>query len=446
MTATGDTIVAPATPPGHGGVSMIRISGPRSKSISKKITGLNSLENRRSTFTAIQDKAVKIDDVVVTYFKNPFSYTGEDVVELTCHGNPFVVDRILNLYYKQGVRLAEPGEFTKRAFLNGKLDLVQAESVSSLIGARSAMAFELNQRILSGFLSDKLSAIKDDLLGVLAELEFEFDVSDDDILLPDLVGRSLTILNNNMLCCTALVRSFKEGSMYNYGSKVVIYGGPNVGKSTLLNALLDKDRAITDHRPGTTRDTVEAQIVLGGVPITLVDTAGVRETNNSVESAGVLRSINEVGSADLLLHVVDADSDLCTDKYLIDNISDKQVLNIRNKCDLSEPQKKYGDVFYISALRGSGIPNLKMSIENALFDLNCTGSDVVLTTRRQVNAITGCEQSIKRAISQLKNKHPELEIVSFETRDAIRCLDGLFGETAVDEILEKVFSGFCVGK
>ena len=195
----GDTIVAPATPPGHGGVSLIRISGPHSKSIAKKITGLNSLENRRSAFAAVQDGAVKIDDVLVSFFKNPFSYTGEDVVELSCHGNPVIVDQILNLINKGGARLADPGEFTKRAFLNGKLDLVQAEAVSGLIGARSARAVELSQKILGGSLSAKLQAVKENMLTVLAELEFELDVSEDDILMPDLIERSINALNINGL-------------------------------------------------------------------------------------------------------------------------------------------------------------------------------------------------------------------------------------------------------
>ena len=442
----GDTIVAPATPPGYGGVSLIRISGPHSKSIAKKITGLNSLENRRSTFTAIQDRAVKIDDVLVSFFKNPFSYTGEDVVELSCHGNPVIVDQILNLLYKKGARLADPGEFTKRAFLNGKLDLIQAESVSCLIGARSTKAAELNQRVLSGALSAKLQTIKGDLIDVLAELEFEFDISEEDLLMPDLVGRSICTLNNNRLDCAALVESFKEGSMYNNGSRVVIYGNPNVGKSTLLNALLEKDRAITSHIPGTTRDTVDAQIMLDGIPVTLVDTAGVRETNSPIEAAGVSRSLHEAETADLLLHVVDVDSDFYDNEYPIDNIQDKHYLTIRNKCDLERPKKEFKGVFFISALRGDGINNLKKAIKNKLIDMNCTGSDFILTTRRQVSAISSCEQNIKKAVYQLRSKRPELEIVYFEIREAVKNLDGLFGKTSVDEILNRVFSKFCVGK
>ena len=442
----GDTIVAPATPPGHGGVSLIRISGPHSKSIAKKITGLNSLENRRSTFSAIQDRAVKIDDVLVSFFKNPFSYTGEDVVELSCHGNPVIVDQILNLLYKKGARLADPGEFTKRAFLNGKLDLIQAESVSCLIGARSTRAAELNQKILSGALSTKLQTIKGRLLDVLAELEFEFDVSEEDLLMPGLVSRSIRTLKINRLNCAALVDSFKEGSMYNNGSRVVIYGSPNVGKSTLLNALLEKDRAITSHIPGTTRDAVDAQIMLDGIPVTLVDTAGVRETNSSIEAAGISRSLQEAEMADLLLHVVDVDSDFNNNEYPIVNIGDKHHFTIRNKCDLEKPEKELKGVFFVSALRGDGIDNLKKAIKNKLIDLNCTGSDVVLTTRRQVSAINSCEQNLKQAVCQLKNKQPELELVSFEIREAVKNLDGLFGKTSVDEILNRIFSGFCVGK
>ena len=435
-----DTIVAPATPPGHGGVSLIRLSGPDSKSIAKKITGFNSLENRRSTFTSILGKGGKIDDVIITFFKSPSSYTGEDVAELSCHGNPTIVDQIISLVCNLGARLAEPGEFTKRAFLNGKLDLIQAESVSGLIGSKSAKAAEINQRVLSGALSKKLTILKETLIGVLAELEFEFDISEDDLFRPNLIPNSLNLINNNILTCDGLLSSFKEGRMYNNGSRVVIFGNPNVGKSTLLNALLEKDRAITSDVPGTTRDTVEAQIILNGIPVTYVDTAGVRESNEPIEADGVRRSMNEIENADLLLHV------FTNEDYLVDNIINKQHLKVFNKSDLYPPPKNVNGLIAVSALRGTGIKELKEKIEKSLKQQNCTESDIVLTTRRQVDSISDCKENLVRATAQLNNAKPELELVSFEIREAINNLDVLMGKTAVDEILNMVFSGFCVGK
>jgi len=437
-----DTIVAPATPPGYGGISIVRISGILSTKLTKQICKRgSSFSRRRPTLSSVYNNAGElIDNAIFTFFKGPHSYTGEDVLEISCHGNPVIVDQIVSTVCSFGARLADPGEFTKRAFLNGKLDLIQAESVSKLIESRSIEAANINSKVLSGSLSNKLSTIRESIVGVLAELEFEFDISENESLIPNLIIKSHKAINNNILSCDNLIASYADGHLFNYGARVVIYGNPNVGKSTLLNALLEKDRAITSHVPGTTRDTVEADIVLGGIPVTLIDTAGIRTASSGIESAGIKRSYDEMKNADLLINVV-ANEDGVAEKTQTTN-----TLIVFNKIDLVAPPEKLTDIIPVSALLGDGIASLKNTIKERLISKNTSGSDVVLTTRRQEIAITGCKNSLSSSLKYLDKDAPELEIVAFELRDSINHIDALMGKTTVDDILNKVFSGFCVGK
>ena len=437
-----DTIVAPATPPGYGGVSIVRISGSLSIALTKKICKRrSSFSHRRPTLSSVYNNAGNIiDNAVITFFENPQSYTGEDVLEISCHGNPIIVDQIVSTVCGFGARLADPGEFTKRAFLNGKLDLVQAESVSKLIESRSIEAANINSKILSGSLSKTLNTIRESVVGVLAELEFEFDISENESLIPNLITKSYKTINNNILACKNLVASYEEGRLFNHGARVVIYGNPNVGKSTLLNALIGKDRAITSDMPGTTRDTVDADIVLGGIPVTLIDTAGIRSASSGVESAGIKRSYDEIKNADLLINVVTSEDGVA------EKTQTKNTLIVFNKIDLVVPSKKMTDIIPVSALLGDGIAGLKNTIKEKLISKNTPGSDIVLTTRRQEIAITGCKNSLSASLKYLNKDAPELEIVAFELRDSINHIDALMGKTTVDDILNKVFSGFCVGK
>ncbi len=437
-----DTIVAPATPPGYGGISIVRISGDLSTKLTKQICKRGSSFSRlRPTLSPVYNNAGElIDNAVFTFFKSPHSYTGEDVLEISCHGNPVIVDQIISTVCIFGARIADPGEFTKRAFLNGKLDLVQAESVSKLIGSRSVEAANINSKILSGSLSKKLNTIRESVAGILAELEFEFDISENESLIPSLIIKSHKAINNNILSCENLIASYADGHLFNHGARVVIYGNPNVGKSTLLNALLEKDRAITSHVPGTTRDTVDADIVLGGIPVTLIDTAGIRSASSGVESAGIKRSYDEIKNADLLINVVTSEDGVTK------NEKTKNTVIVFNKIDLVAPSERLADIIPISALLGDGIASLKNTIKERLISKNTSGSDVVLTTRRQEIAITSCRNSLSASLKYLNKDAPELEIVAFELRESINHIDALMGKTTVDDILNKVFSGFCVGK
>ena len=437
-----DTIVAPATPPGYGGISIVRISGNLSTMLTKQICKRElSFSNRRPTLSSVYNSFGKIiDNAVFTFFKKPHSYTGEDVLEISCHGNPIVVDQIVSTVCSSGARLADPGEFTKRAFLNGKLDLIQAESVSKLIESRSIEAANINSKILSGSLSKKLNTIKKSIVGVLAELEFEFDISENESLIPSLITKSYKTINNNILDCEKLIDSYTNGLLFNRGARVVIYGNPNVGKSTLLNAILEKDRAITSKIPGTTRDTVDADIILGGVPVTLIDTAGIRNATSGVESEGIKRSYDEIKNADLLINVV-------TDENGIDkNAQTEKTVIVFNKIDLVTPSERLPDIVPVSALLGDGVVHLKNVIKDRLISKNSQASDTTLTTMRQKTAITNCKDSLCESLKYLNKHAPELEIVAYELRDSINHIDTLMGKTTVDDILNKVFSGFCVGK
>ncbi len=437
-----DTIVAPATPPGYGGVSVVRVSGSLSTKLTKQLCKRrSSFSHRRPTLSSVYNNAGNtLDDAVFTFFKAPFSYTGEDVLEISCHGNPIIVDQIVSTICSFGARLADPGEFTKRAFLNGKLDLIQAESVSRLIESRSIEAANINSKILSGSLSKKLNTIRESVAGVLAELEFEFDISENESLIPNLIIKSHKTINNNILSCENLIASYAGGRLFNHGARVVIYGNPNVGKSTLLNALLEKDRAITSHVPGTTRDTVEADIVLGGIPVTLIDTAGIRSASSGIESAGIKRSYDEMKNADLLINVVTSEGDVSA------KTQTNNTVIVFNKVDLAAPPKNLTDIIPVSALLGDGVADLKKVITQKLISKNTSHSGVVLTTRRQKVATTDCANSLKTSLKHLNEDSPELEIVAFELRESIDHIDALLGKTTVDDILNKVFSSFCVGK
>ena len=436
-----DTIVALATPVGRSSISVVRLSGPRSLILAKKLSRSKTVFSHRQTvFLPIYiENFEKIDNAVYTFYRSPASYTGEDIIEVCCHGNPVIVGSVIDRLCYYGARLADPGEYTKRAFINGKMDLVQAESVGLLISARSKDAAKHQSKNLSGGLSKTISLIRDDLLVSLSSLEYEFDISENDTGVDNFLKKSLKIINNNILLVKDLLRSYVRSKAYQQGVRVVICGQTNAGKSTLMNALLDVNRSITSDIPGTTRDTITSDQVVGGVPITLVDTAGLRDPQTPIEEDGIARTWKEISRADLIISVHSVDT------QRIDYNNNTECLYVYNKVDMGGSSGDF-DSLSVSALRGDGISGLWKKIEEIVLSLSYTGSDIFINTARQKDSLRLCLDSMICTKKALKNGSHELELAAFELRDAINSLDSFLGKVTSDDILEKVFTNFCVGK
>ena len=436
-----DTIVAQATPYGHSSVAIIRTSGPNSLRVVNTITHSDKpLLNRRAVLLPIYiDGFKKIDEAVFTYFANPKSYTGEDVVEISCHGNPVIVELVVEAICENGARIAEPGEFTKRAFFNNKIDLSQAEAVGSLISAQSKEAVEHQVKNLSGVVSAEVKKIKTSLINILSSLEFQFDISEFEGDLNENVNKFYKELKNNTLSVLKILKSYDMGVAYTSGFRVVICGLANAGKSTMMNSMVKSNRSITSSISGTTRDVITSSMIIGGVPITLVDTAGLEKTSNEIEKEGVERAKKEIDKADLILSVSSPDT------KKIDLGLRENILDVYNKIDSLKKLNKKKGVIYISALKKTGVDNLLKEIKNRLF-LRLESPGSTINTIRQKESLDSCFLSTQTAMGILKTNPGGLELVAYEVREAINSLDSFLGKTTTDEILDSVFSGFCVGK
>lgn len=437
-----ETIIAESTPPGVGGFSVLRLSGPSSLSFVTQVTkkAKDFFKPRKATLCPVYTKNKKeIDRCMITFFPAPNSYTGEDVIEAACHGNPIIVDALMSELFDHGARLAEPGEFTKRAFLNGKMDLVQAETVSALISSRTEKAVEILKRAASGELSTHLFSIRNKIVSSLSSCEYVLDISEQDLpknFTSDLL-KTTTYVTSKL---EKLITNFKRSVYYFTGARVAITGKPNVGKSTLFNSIIGKSRAIVNETPGTTRDYIEATTVISGVPVMLIDTAGIRKTDDPVEMEGVRLSNEEVSSCDLVVNVYDS----------IDNIDLKrQGISVLNKNDITFYPKKLlvpGSLLSVSGKSGAGIPELKGAIIGSLIGDPTNTIDLSLTTKRQVRSISLARKAAKNATTLLGEIRPELELVAFELRSAVSQLDVVLGTTTTDDLLDAVFADFCIGK
>ena len=450
---SSDTIVAPATPYGVGGIAVVRLNGPHAKQIvykliNNKVLSTEMVPRKASVFKLVDEHGGEIDETVITYFKAPASYTGEDLTEIACHGNPVLVDKIVDTCCKHGARIAEPGEFTKIAYINGKLDLIQAEAVAALIHSQSEESSQLNFRLLKGDLSKKILQLQADLISVLGIVEFELDISEEE-LQPDLKRRVFEAVQKQINTVQNLLSSYKQARMLNRGALVVITGAPNVGKSTLLNTLTETDRAITSEQPGTTRDAINVPLLLDGVPINLVDTAGLRRSTDDVEIEGVKRTFNYLKDADLIIHVHETEN-----KNVVHNgpQSDIPKINAINKADLmnneqlNKLQKTFSDYLAISAKTGFNIGELKKLIKSSLGINTALSNSVSITNQRQQRALLGCLSNLKSARVLLPSADVAYELVSIELRDALNDIDAILGKTTPDDILNNIFGKFCVGK
>ena len=454
MGITADTIVAPATPSGYGGISVVRISGSSTKKIAKAISLLPngqkpSYKPQHTTRALIIEKSGKtFDDGLITFYKSPNSYTGEDSLEISCHGNPSIVQKIIERCCEEGARPAEPGEFTRRSFLNGKIDLLQAEAVASLIYSKSIESASLSHKVLRGTLSESINRVKTSLLESLSQIEFELDFSEEN-LQPDLKKSLLLKITTSITEYRNLLNTYKSASLMVRGALVVIAGKPNVGKSTLLNALSGVDRAIVGSRPGTTRDTIEAQVLFNGVPVRLVDTAGLRSDAEGTEKEGILRAKKALCDADLVLYLYSVNKKNSIEKK---HTCEKPILHIINKCDLisddnlNKIKTNYPDFLFLSAKKRTGINPLSSNINNILTMSPSLSDGAALTTARQEKEMSSAEGYLNSALKLLHNKNPEYELVSFEILSSLEKTNSLLGIENTDEVIDHIFSSFCVGK
>ena len=435
-----DTIVAQATPFGYSGVAMVRVSGQSSIKIVEKLTGGSPLKNRASTFLKILSPSGDIiDQALITCFREPASYTGENVVEITPHGNPAIVENIIETICLYGARIAEPGEFTKRAFINGKLDLIQVEAVTALINSKSKEAALAQQKIASGALSNKINKIKDILVSTLALVENEIDISEE--LMDE---QTVTNMKTNLMktgdLIGGLLETYKLGKMLFEGLDVIIVGETNVGKSTLFNALVKKDVSIVNQEPGTTRNLIEAEMLINGAVVRVVDTAGVRKTKNSVEKEGLDRAKMRAKKADLILHLIDDQAKATTIKKT------KKTLIILTKSDLRKNLSEKNNIIHISAKTGLGVDALLDKIKRSLGTINLSTDTTYLSTLRQKRALSLCGKPLGRAISAVDSGPVDLSTLAFDIREALNQIDSILGKTTADEILNTIFTSFCVGK
>ncbi len=454
-----DTIAAIATPIGEGGIGIIRLSGKGAVDIAGRIfltTPTKRLRDAAShtiTYGFIVDPArgVKVDEVLVTVMRAPRTYTREDVVEINCHGGMLPLKTVLQLLLSEGARIAEPGEFTKRAFLNGRIDLSQAEAVIDVIKARSEQAERFALAQLEGKLSQRISALQDRVTTLCAYVEAQIDFPEDEIE----TVRKVEVIDTLRAIGTELAdlsAGYEDGRFFRDGVATAIVGKPNVGKSSLMNTLLEKDRAIVTEMPGTTRDVIEDTLNIKGLPLRIMDTAGIRETHNLAETEGIKRSLKAIEGADIVIAVLDSSMPLDkADEQLIAAVAHKKTIVLINKCDIRSPDFAIPEglrhFVMASALTGEGIEELKDMIY-----CRCTSSGVpmdaeipLITNIRHKHSLDRAAQALSEAVKSFENDIP-LEIIAMYLRDALDHLGTIIGAVTTDDILNKIFSEFCIGK
>ena len=452
-----DTICAIATALGEGGIAIIRISGDKALDIASKIFKAKSnddIKNMKSytmKYGHIYDVETNelIDEVIISFMKGPKSFTAEDTIEINCHGGVVSTNKVLETVIKAGARLAEPGEFTKRAFLNGRIDLSQAEAVMDIITAKTDLAMKSALMQSNGYLSREINKLREYMLNILALVEFAVDFTEDDEeidpSIPLKVAESLEKSINEM---NSLLKSADEGKLIREGLSLAIVGKPNVGKSSLLNALLRQKRAIVTDIAGTTRDIIEEYINLDGIPVKIIDTAGIRETEDIVEKIGVERSREKIQEADLVLLVLDSSREL--DDEIIDSVGDKKCVVILNKIDLESKIDEniisnFDNIIKISAKEEIGLGDLKNTIKDLFFSGKIDTESLIISNSRHKQALFRALENAEMALSKVR-MNEYLDLISIFVTSALRALNEITGDELEEDLVNKIFGDFCVGK
>ena len=455
-----DTVAAIATPLGEGGLAVVRLSGPRALAIADKSflpAGKNSLKPSVAPTHTIQfGKIVRrdrsVDEVLLAVLRAPRTFTREDTVEITCHGGLLPAKLVLDTLLENGARLAEPGEFTRRAFLNGRIDLAQAEAVADLIHSRTELALAAAHEQLAGKLSQRINTLRDEMMRTLAHVEAHLDFPDEDIA-PDTKEQLYWRLERGVVYMDELLRTANEGQILRRGIRAAIVGRPNAGKSSLLNQLLGHDRAIVSPIPGTTRDTIEEMANIRGLPVVFIDTAGLREARDEIEQEGVRRSRESLTRAEFILHVLDAGEPLtrADEKYFTEFAGKKRILVV-NKMDLPRKFDLPKDFFVTSpvvevcCLSGQGIEALKDAIKELVWsgEIRAEMLQVMINSRHQ-NALTRARVATQRTLDVLRAGET-LDLAAGELRIAVNAVGEIVGKTTTEDLLDSIFSQFCIGK
>jgi len=458
-----DSIVAVATPPGRGGIGVVRLSGPESLSIAQPMLRLaHDVVAGRAHFGELIDptSAERIDEVVITFFAKPHSYTTDDVVEISCHGSPVVLRHVVEMALARGARLAEPGEFTMRAFLNGRIDLTQAEAVRDLIDSQTLYQAQVAARQLEGALSKRLQPTKQRLVELIAVMEAGVDFAEDDIeVIPD--EQVLARIDGIREPLEQLLASFAFGKVVHEGLTLAIVGRPNVGKSSLFNRLVEHERAIVTALPGTTRDLVSETVSIGGIPVRLVDTAGIRTALDEAESIGIRKSLEALADADIVLVVLDltqlAEGNFQADLALLEKTRDRRRILVCSKCDLHTadrgiyakalpPDAHAEPGLFTSAITGEGIDALRTQVLSLIAGNGGAQQESgFLTNVRQHKLVQNSLAALDAASAAIPSKTPH-EMILLDLYNALRPLDEITGATTADDILNLIFSSFCIGK
>lgn len=451
-----DTIVALATPPGVGAIGVIRLSGTKAIEIVDVLLPSKDLKAQKTHTLHVgllKEGEQVLDEVVISLYRGPRSYTGEDVIEISCHGSPFVQQQVIDACIRAGARLAKPGEFTQRAFLNGKLDLTQAEAVADLISANSKASQKAALHNIRGGFSNDLKALRERLIRFSAMIELELDFSQEDVEFAD--RKEFYALISELNSSTAqLLNSFSLGNVIKNGVSVAIVGKPNAGKSTLLNSLLNENRAIVSEIPGTTRDTIEEVLNIDGILFRLIDTAGIREhTHDIIESAGIERSLEKIQSADLVLYVFDAgqDSPQELDQLTAQGPQLTALLRVANKIDqydsttIHQKWQHLDDVVFISAKNNIHTEVLKEKMVDAVLKGQVQTENTVITNARHYHALKQVLTSLNDIRSGLDNKLPG-DLLALDIRRCLHYLGEITGEVSNEDMLDYIFSKFCIGK